>query len=119
MIIASAIRLNENVSVRYLDKTGEVYEKIFEKPIFCGKRHGDAIMSAYKILKLDPDKESDRLMIHRADYGFITCDGKYLEREEAKIYAMSHFQYRPPEIIKQNAGRHLYDGPELFSEDLW
>lgn len=45
--------------------------------------------------------------------GFLTSDGAFLTREEAYTLATSNGQFA------RRTGPGLYDGPKLFSEDLW
>ncbi len=47
-----------------------------------------------------------------AEQGFMTNEGKFVGREEAMIIAKNANQVLP------RASNH-YQGPELFSEDLW
>jgi hypothetical protein len=48
----------------------------------------------------------------REDQGFLTSQGRYVDRLEAMAIAKSAGQLKRPET----GG---YQGPELFSEDLW
>jgi hypothetical protein len=93
MIIASAIKL----------KDGQ---------IFLGKRHGDAIFAAHKILEVEH--------ISFVDDGFLTSDLQFLSRKEALLYAKAHGQFKREEMQKKIGRRiYSYNGDELFSEDLW
>lgn len=47
-----------------------------------------------------------------SDQGFLTSDGRYVDREEALKIATAAGQMKP-----RQPGQ--YNGPELFSEDLW
>jgi len=70
--------------------------------MFFGKRHNDCIRAAVKETKIKP-------VI--GDQGFLTNDGKYLNRYEAAHYVK--------EINQPLHGRHKFDGIQLCSEDLW
>jgi hypothetical protein len=81
--------------------------------IFVGKRFSEAVLNAYKILGIDyTQKEFKRIYV--VDDGFITSDLKFLNRKEALIYAEERGQFK-----QELRDRGSYDGPELFSEDLW
>jgi hypothetical protein len=87
MIIASAIKLADG-------------------QIFLGKRHGDAIFAAHKILGLDH--------VSFVEDGFLTSGFQFLDRKEAYKYAKKTGQFK-----RMDTGNHVYRGKELFSEDLW
>jgi hypothetical protein len=100
MIIASAIKLPDG-------------------RIFVGKRHGDAIRNVISILAL-PESNTHVIV---ADDGFITSDLKFLNREEALVYAKKNGQYKREELWFKAYPEEIvyngYSGSELFSEDLW
>jgi hypothetical protein len=95
MIIASAVRLPDG-------------------QVFVGRRHGDAGRQAVELLGLD--------RVSYSDDGFITSGLRFLNREEALVYAKEHGQFRRYELWHnkdENGNFNGYDGDELFSEDLW
>ncbi|MDR1901350.1 MAG: hypothetical protein LBQ88_03570 [Treponema sp.] len=59
------------------------------------------------------ENEVEIMWIQRADQGFITDKLQFLNRKKALVYAKKTGQFR------RNPGPTDYDGPELFSEDLW
>jgi hypothetical protein len=92
MIIASAIKL----------KDGQ---------IFVGKRHADAIYAAHKILGFEH--------VSFTEDGFLTSDLRFLTRERAMKYAEAVGQFKREELQALAGCKNGYNGPELFSEDLW
>jgi hypothetical protein len=125
MIIASAIRLNGIIKRTILGGHRGVNKEEYINPIVAGKRHTDAEKMAYELFGLDATDKYDIKIITNATHGFLTCKGKFLNRIEAKKYAIKHQQYRAdPKVFnyleeKIKNGESLYNGPELFSEDLW
>jgi hypothetical protein len=79
--------------------------------VFVGKRHVDAAKAAMEILGLEK--------ISYRDDGFITSDLKFLNREEALIYAKEHNQYKREELARLSGCTNPTILKELFSEDLW
>ena len=69
---------------------------------FTGSRHHDAIKAAVRTTGIKP-------VI--GDQGFLTDDGKYLNRYEAAKYVI--------ETRQPLNGLHTFNGVELYSEDLW
>lgn len=49
---------------------------------------------------------------HETEQGFLTDTGRFIRRKPAKIMAERAGQLKPRQPSQ-------YDGPELFSEDLW
>jgi hypothetical protein len=47
------------------------------------------------------------------DQGFLTSEGRYVDRLEGMRIAKAAGQ------LKRREGPQYYQGPELFSEDLW
>lgn len=45
--------------------------------------------------------------------GFITSSGEFLDRKQAMQLAMANGQ------LNRRPGEQFYQGPELYSEDLW
>ncbi|HAU85344.1 MAG TPA: hypothetical protein DCW90_07540 [Lachnospiraceae bacterium] len=88
MIIAAAIKF-------YIEKTDQ-------EVILCGLRH-DSVFKQLKALGFEPKKGYKEL-----EQGFLTSDGKFLNREQAYYHALGCKQ------IKSD------DEPAwLFSEMLW
>lgn len=85
MIVLSAVRI-------YFD------ENVF--CTFCGKRHPDCYELIYK-MNINPYEYS-------IVEGFITDDDIFLNRHDAKNYAISHNQLK-------SDSQYL----ELYSEDIW
>ena len=50
--------------------------------------------------------------IARSEQGFMTDKDEFLNRKEAFIYAKKLGQVLPRKF-------HQYNGPDLYSEDLW
>ena len=73
--------------------------KLYSLP--APKRHHDVIRSIPGGVK-GPDKQ-----------GFVLADGTFLGRKEAMTLAETNGQ------LKRRAGKEFYQGPELYSEDLW
>lgn len=48
-----------------------------------------------------------------SEQGFVTSDGTFVDRPTAMEIALAAAQ------VKRRKGLTDYDGPELFSEDLW
>jgi hypothetical protein len=79
--------------------------------VFIGLRHSDAIQQAMKMGKfLRGEKLQD---------GFITSSLKFLNRKEALVYAKEQGQFKRGQLGTLSGARSYYDGPELYSEDLW
>lgn len=51
--------------------------------------------------------------------GFITNDGRFLNRQEAYLDAMQCGQGTPRRDAILSTGYNAYNGEELYSEDLW
>lgn len=64
-------------------------------------RHHDVIRSIPGGVK-GPDKQ-----------GFVLDDGTFIGRREAMVIAKANGQ------LKRREGEQFYQGPELYSEDVW
>ncbi len=51
--------------------------------------------------------------------GFINDQGQFMNRRDAYQHALQCGQGTPRRDITLNEKPNSYDGPELFSEDLW
>jgi hypothetical protein len=90
--------------------------KLSNGQIFVGRRHGESQRNAMEILNI-----KDSFVLEKVKDGFLTSDLKFLEREDALFYAKQTGQFKRYDGIQ---GRSFdpaldYDGPQLFSEDLW
>lgn len=95
MILASAIKY-------YIESTGE-------EVVLCGPRHGD-IFKQLQGLGFDPKKGYKEL-----EQGFVTHDGRFLDRVEAFNYAKEIGQISEKIILEREKIGQL----SLISEDLW
>lgn len=95
MILASAIKY-------YIEATGEIV-------VLCGPRHGD-IFKQLQDLGFEPKKGYKEI-----EQGFITHDGKFLNRVEAFNYAKEIGQVSEKVILDREKTGQL----ALISEDLW
>jgi hypothetical protein len=90
--------------------------------VFVGRRHGDAQRNAYKLMGIDTEQSEWQRLTFCKD-GFLTSDLRFLTREQALPYAKECGQFhRYDNTIqpRQPFDPKLdYDGPQLFSEDLW
>ena len=73
--------------------------------IYIGKRHHNIFWMA-GLQKLFPFK-----FFHNSEDGFLTQDGRFLNRQEAAAYVI--------EIKQELKGLHKFNGHKLYSEDLW
>jgi hypothetical protein len=99
MIIASAIKLVDEWDGR----------------VFVGKRRNEAQRNAMSIIGQSIDLKDI------AEYGFITTELRFITREEAYVLAKENGQFKRKKI-QINCGIEIstgYDGPMLYSEDLW
>jgi hypothetical protein len=110
-VIYGAIEKNKEIAVIIAAAV-----KLSDDQIFVGKRHGDAQRNAMDILN-----NNDGSILKGLRDGFLTSDLKFLEREEALVYAKQTGQFKRYDGIhgKPFDPSRAYDGPQLFSEDLW
>lgn len=79
---------------------------VFALPPEVAKRHGDLMREARERALFTPLEMAD------AEQGFQSERCPFLTREDAMVLASVNGQLRPRALGQ-------YDGPELFSEDLW
>jgi hypothetical protein len=82
--------------------------------VFVGKRHGDAGRNGMAI------KHAEHWRHH--EDGFVTSQLRFLNREDALILAKENGQFKRYELqhnLDRDGSFNGYDGPQLFSEDLW
>jgi len=72
--------------------------------IFTGKRHRQALDAAHAI-------EPDRLLVNRAEHGFVTEEGQFLNRMDAMDLVLRTGQVQEEDLCNPRYG--------LFSEDLY
>jgi hypothetical protein len=89
--------------------------KLRDGRIFVGKRHADAIRNAMLIFGI---RVADSRLFDMTD-GFLTDDLRFLNREEAFVYAKETGQFRREELAEAAGIKSGYNGTELFSEDIW
>lgn len=90
------------VNITFVNSKNEV-----NRLTVCGRRHGDC----YQIIR-----QLDNKHTQWSEEGFITHDGKFLDREEAYKYALECGQ------INQHTKWYREDNnyeEELYSEDLY
>lgn len=74
--------------------------------VFTGVRHGYIIQQMVDVGFLDPESGSQRVSFE--EQGFVTSEGRWVDRKEAMQLAIDAGQLEYREQF-----------PELFSEDLW
>jgi hypothetical protein len=84
-------------------------------------RHHDVLHQLYGMLEDANEGKTNNIANIQAMcvQGFIDDQGNFLDRNTALIHAREHGPGTPRRDAFIKAGRTVYDGDELFSEDIW
>ena len=97
-------RTSRNVVISPRDKIHCAAIRLNDGSIFTGKRHRQALDAAHAI-------EPDRLLVNRAEHGFVTEEGQFLNRMDAMDLVLRTGQVQEEDLCNPRYG--------LFSEDLY
>lgn len=82
------------------------------------KRHHDVLRGLHALYE---DRKRHTHTYEQEVQGFLTDTGEFLDRQEAMKHALASGQGTPrrTSLLEANPNYGYYNGPDLYSEDLW